>query len=367
MKEMKQRLSMLTTAISAVTSVFAPRKVYADFMNTISNNGTATPGNAPLDNGATAVVLTNNLRVVYSKEIEFKAQPIMRFAQFARVKTELGTQPGLEIQMMTYNNIKRGGKLTEGVKIKAQAMSSTMKGIKVGERGNAISITELALKTSFTDAMADATRLLAMDMALVLDTELRDTALDKAINVIYGRATNTSPKITSRANIGADNYLSVASIKDAVEILATNNTPKFDGNYYICFVHPHQSRMLRDDSAWLEASKYGAPDQLFTGEIGRIDDVRFIETTLMCNGAVGTDDDAYKADLVKGAPGAPANFNVYQSIVFGEDYYAYAVGLPVELRDNGVEDYGREHGLAWYAIWGADLLNPERAVRIETC
>ena len=36
----------------------------------------------------------------------------------------------------------------------------------------------------------------------------------------------------------------------------------------------HQSRSLRDDPAWINSSDYGAPEQFFTGEIGRIDDVR---------------------------------------------------------------------------------------------
>lgn len=321
-------------------------------------NTVVQPSGTKLD-GGTAVLLDNHVRTIYSKEIEFKAMPIMRFVQFAKVKTELGTQPGLTIQMMTYNNLKKGGPLTEGVRMSPQSLSSTMKSITVGERGNAVAVSELALKTSFTDIMADATTLLSRDVALTLDTELRDTALS-GNNVIYGRKADEA-KIASRADITKDNVLTVATIKDAVEILATNNTPKFQGAYYICFVHPHQSRVLRDDPAWVEASKYGAPDQLFTGEIGRIDDVRFIETTLMCNGAVGEDDPAYKADLV-----SSDGTKVYQAVLFGEDYYAYAVGLPVELRDNGVTDFGREHGLAWYAIWGTGLLHPERGVVIET-
>ena len=329
------------------------RTARADEINTV-----VQPTGTQLD-GGTAVKLDNHVRTVYSKEIEFKAMPIMRFVQFAKVKTELGTQPGLTIQMMTYNNLKKGGALTEGERMSPQSLSSTMKSITVGERGNAVAVSELALKASFTDIMADATTLLSRDVALTLDTELRDTALTGA-NVIYGRKADEA-KIDSRASITKDNVLTVATIKDAVEILATNNTPKFQGAYYICFVHPHQSRVLRDDPAWVEASKYGAPDQLFTGEIGRIDDVRFIETTLMCNGAVGEDDPAYKADLV-----SSDGTKVYQAVLFGEDYYAYAVGLPVELRDNGVTDFGREHGLAWYAIWGTGLLHPERGVVIET-
>ena len=319
--------------------------------------------------GGTAVVLTNNQRAVYSKEIEFKAMPIMRFLQFAKQKFELGTQPGLTIQMMTYNNLKKGGALAEGVRIETQAMSSSMKSITVGERANAIAVTELALRTSFTDCMADATTLLGRDMAIVLDCELRDCAIagDTGTGKIYGRVNSAAAKIVARASITLASPLSVATIKDAVEILATTNTPKWEGSFYICFVHPHQSRTLRDDPAWLEASKYGAPDQLFTGEIGRIDDVRFIETTLMPNGACASTDDAYKLALVHGQADAPASYDVFQAIIFGEDYFGYAVGLPVELRDNGVIDFGREHQLGWYAIWGTGILHAERAVVIETC
>ena len=74
-----------------------------NYMNTVVATGTLA--------GGEAVKLDNNVRAVYSKEIEFQAMPIMKFVQFADVKTELGTQPGLTIQMMTYNNLKRGGAL----------------------------------------------------------------------------------------------------------------------------------------------------------------------------------------------------------------------------------------------------------------
>lgn len=336
------------------------------FMNVKAKMNTVVqPTGTQLDGGE-AVKLDNHVRVVYSKEIQFKAMPILRFLQFARQKTELGTEPGLSIAMMTYNNLKRGGNLTEGVRMTPQALSSTMKHIAVGERGNAVSVSELSLKTSFTDIMADATTLLARDVAITLDVELRDTVIAGVTNTIYGRAGKTDAKVASRAEITATKTLSVATIKDAVEILATANAPKFEGNYYVAFVHPHQSRELRDDNAWIEASKYGAPEQLFNGEIGRIDDVRFIETTIMPNGTAPEGDEAFAPELAEGAGTTPNLVDVYQAVVFGEDTYGYAIGLPVELRDNGVTDFGREHALAWYAIWGCGVLHPERGVVIET-
>jgi N4-gp56 family major capsid protein len=264
--------------------------------------------------------------------------------------------------MLIYDNLTKGGNLTEGTRMQTQALSGSLKQITVGERGNAIAVSELALNSSFDDIMASATTLLGRDYALVLDCELRDVALS-GTNIVYARKKDGSA-VTTRATLIAECTLKVSTIKDAIEILSTGNTPKFPGNYYICFVHPHQSRGLRDDSAWIEASKYGAPDQLFTGEIGKIDDTRFIETSLMTNGAVASTDPAYDADLVTGAAGNQVN--VYRAVIFGEAYYGVAWALPVELRDNGVQDFGREHGLAWYSIWGTGKLHNEYGVVLET-
>ena len=313
-------------------------------------------------NSGNLVKLDNLTRVVYSREIEFKALPVMRFFQFATVKTELGTTPGLTIQMLTYDNLKLGGKLTEGTRMTTQALSSSMKSITVEEKGNAVAVSELLLQSSFDDVMASATALLGRDYALVLDCELRDTAL-KGTNKVYASKAN-GEKVSSRTGLTADCTLKVSTIKDAIEVLATNNAPKYQGASWICFVHPHQSRSLRDDNAWINASNYGAPEQLFTGEIGRIDDTRFIETTLMCNGASATTDPSHKNELKKSVASNQAN--VYQAVIFGDNYYAVAFGLPVELRDNGVIDFGREHGLAWYSIWGTGLLHDEYGVVIET-
>lgn len=351
MKTLTHLIRMFMTIVSALFG-----KAYADTTTaTVSGSG--------------SVQFTDGIRMVYSKEIEFKALPIMRFAQFATEKTELGKEPGLTISMLTYDNLKMGGKLTEMQGIATQALSGSLKEITVTEHGNAVSNSELLIQSSFDDIMATTTTLLSRDYALTLDCELRDTALSGP-NVVFARKKDGTV-VTGRDSLDATSTLKVSTIKDAIEILATNNAPKYAGAYWICFVHPHQSRDLRDDSAWINASTYGAPEQLFTGEIGRIDDTRFIETTLMCNGHSAVDDPSHKEYLKKGFAGdssnpALTNTDVYQACIFGDQYYGLAWSLPVELRDNGVEDFGRIRSLAWYAIWGTGLLNKEYGVVIET-
>lgn len=326
------------------------KKAYADSLTTTA-----------VVDGAPAQKFTDGVRMVYSREIEFKALPLMRFSQFATVKTELGTEPGLTISMLTYNNLARGGKLTELTNMTTQALSGSMKQITVTEHGNAVSNSELLIQSSFDDIMATTTTLLSRDYAMVMDCELRDTALS-GTNVVYASKSDGT-KVSTRTGLDSTCGMKVSTVKDAIEILATNNAPKYNNMNWICFVHPHQSRVLRDDPAWINASNYGAPELLFNGEIGRIDDTRFIETTIMCNGACSEDDVAYKQALTTSAGNTVP---VYQSVLFGDAYYGIAWSLPVELRTNGVEDFGRVRSLAWYAIWGTGLLHNDYGVVIET-
>lgn len=334
-------------------SIFNKFKVYADKVTV------ATDGGVGQNNG---VKFDDAIRAVYSKEIEYQALPVMRFYQFARTQTELGVEPGLTISMLTYDNLKLGGALTENKNMTTQNMSGSIKQLTVKEYGNAVAVSELLVQSSFLDVMNDASQLLGRDYAMVLDLELRDAALS-GTNKVFACKSDGTP-VASRTELDATSTFQVSTVKDAIEILATNNAPKVDGSYWICFVHPHQSRTLRDDPAWINASNYGSPEQLFTGEIGRIDDTRFIETTLMCNGAAADTDPGYKAELKKGTSSNAVN--VFQSVLFGDAYYGIAFSLPVELRDGGIQDFGRTRSMAWYSIFGVGKLHDKYGVVIET-
>lgn len=294
-------------------------------------------------NGSGYTPLTQTILDVYSKEIEFYAQPVMRFEQFAVKKTDLSAAPGLKIKMTTYNNLTPGGALTEGVAIATQALSTTQKEISVKEYGNAIAVTELLLQASFDDVMATGAKLLGMDYAKTMDTVLRDTVLGCTQVVYAGGA-------ASDKALAADDLFSSAIIKDAVEVLATQNAGKYNNDYYVTFIHPHQARGIRDDSEFQNVTAYG---KQYAGEIGRIHDVIFIETTQM-------------PALTKASDDSDLGFTKYQAVMFGENAFGLAVALPVEMRDGGIEDFGRVHKLAWYAIFGAGILWDPNIVRIET-
>jgi N4-gp56 family major capsid protein len=325
--------------------------------------------------------LSPAIQEIWSKEILFQAMPVLRFEQFAVKKTELGVMPGLTINFMRYNNLSVSetvaAELTEGVRLEPVALSASQIQITVKEHGQAVAVTELLLNASFDDVMASASRLLGRHMAQSMDIQARNTLYANGVpfgggsavapDVVFGRTVGDSARdrispynpgtIGTAASPG---YLSPATIKDAVEVLAGKNIPRL-GDTYVCFVHPSQSRSLRDWPEFIEVTKYAAPGNFMLGEIGRIYDVVFIETTQVAKGL------GLPADIDSGTAGNQAtNTGSYTSVMIGDNAFGHAIALPVELRDGGVIDFGREHGLAWYAIWGFGVITHESRVLINT-
>lgn len=391
-------------------------------------------------------LLSPSIQTIWSKEILFQAMPVLRFEQFAVKKTELGVMPGLTVNFMRYNNLPiPTGPLVEGIRMKTHGISAQQYRITVAEQGFAVAVSELLLNASFDDVMASASRLLGRNMALYMDQQARQT-LQSASSVVTGYAEPTdlttgygiyqkgaqAGTLTELKN-GAKQYnLTPHAVKDAVLELSTKNIPRL-GETYVCFIHPAQSRQLRDTPEFIEVTKYAAPGNFMLGEIGRLYDVVFIETT-----QVGTvkQDTSYITTAADGSPldwrtanelagyatgaegskagvdpdlepdatesGYPVDGNtdvgpgeqavpgwdqkwptpypgkpdlagtdlldkdVFEAIMLGDNAFGHAVSLPVELRDGGVLDFGREHALAWYSIWGFGLVTDSAVVKIRT-
>jgi len=324
--------------------------------------------------------LSPAIQTIWSKEILFQAMPILRFEQFAVKKTELGVMPGLTVNFMRYNNLSvgaNGSELTEGVRMEPVALTASQIQITVKEQGQSVAVTELLLNASFDDVMASSSRLLGRHMAQSMDVQARNTLYSAGVpfgggsavapSVVFGRSTNGSTRgsiapyeYSAAGSASAPGYLSPATIKDAVEILAGQNIPRL-GDTYVCFVHPSQSRALRDWPEFIEVTKYAAPGNFMLGEIGRMYDVVFIETTQVLQGGSGIVD-VNPATSQVNDPTASS----YSAIMIGDNAFGQAIALPVELRDGGVIDFGREHGLAWYAIWGFGVITHESRVVINT-
>jgi N4-gp56 family major capsid protein len=393
------------------------------YISEVGYNNTLAAG-SPAGTGYTGAVTTGSsmlgpaIQTIWSKEILFQAMPNLRFEQFAVKKTELGVMPGLQVNFMRYNNLPiPAGPLVDGVRMRTYGLSAQQYQIKVAEHGFAVAVSELLLNASFDDIMASASRLLGRNMAMYIDSQAR-TTLQRGASVAYGYSPpsdlTTGYGIYNGGTAGAaatvtdatSFYLTPYTIKDAVEALASKNVPRL-GETYVTFVHPHQARRLRDTPEWIEVTKYAQPGNFMLGEIGRINDVVFIETTQISQptgysgtGAIGAPPavtvaedpsiasaywrtdfttpgqvvDASYQDTGPGVTATPGWGNtwpnplpkVFDGLMIGDNAFGHAISLPVELRDGGVLDFGREHALAWYGIWGFGVITDSAVVRLVT-
>jgi N4-gp56 family major capsid protein len=375
--------------------------------------GSSQLAGAPTAYSGSNSQLSQAIQTIWSKEILFQAMPILRFEQFAVKKTELGVAPGLRVNFLRYKNFAVDPTpLTEGVRMTTNALTAEQIAITVAEHGYAVAVSELLLNASFDDIMASASRLLGRHMAQYLDVQARDT-LSAATSATFGydRSQKWNGSSWEADNTGALTYnegkvataisdldgaykLTTGAIKDSALTLAGKNIPRI-GETYVMFIHPKQSRDLRSNPEFIEVTKYAAPGNFMLGEIGRLYDVVFIETTqvkkLAANAGYTTSSlvgaPAYQTDVPvlpntgRGQGGNPENLSeatgyltnatgnaaeVYESIMIGDNAFGHAISLPVELRDGGVLDFGREHALAWYAIWGLGIITDQAINKVYT-
>jgi N4-gp56 family major capsid protein len=369
--------------------------------------GSSQLASAPTAYSGSNSQLSQAIQTIWSKEILFQAMPILRFEQFAVKKTELGVSPGLRVNFLRYKNFTVDPTpLTEGVRMTTNALTAEQIAITVAEHGYAVAVSELLLNSSFDDIMASASRLLGRHMAQYLDQQARDT-LSAATSASFGydRSGITGGAFTnydegtvgtSIGSLDGNHKLTTGAIKDSALVLAGKNIPRI-GETYVQFIHPKQSRDLRSNPEFIEVTKYAAPGNFMLGEIGRLYDVVFIETTqvkkLAASGTYTTSTNVgvpatqvtvpVKSNTAPGQGGNPtsADFtaekgyltsatgntaDVYESIMIGDNAFGHAISLPVELRDGGVLDFGREHALAWYSIWGLGIITDQAINKVYT-
>lgn len=315
--------------------------------------GTTTAGDV--------VGIPTNVLTVFTNDLLLSAMPVMRFDQFAVVRTDLTVTPGGTISFPKYSNLTRGSALNEEADLETKSMSKTSVTITVTEYGNAVGLTQKFMTQSFLDELQNASILLGRDYAIVTDIMLRNAVFSATQTYYAGKKANAW-------SITSSEILKLTDIDEAVEILSTNNVLKFvdaNGEYLVCFLHPHQAKNIKKEL--ISVRQYAYPELIFKGEVGEYNGVRFIETTNVPNGAASSSDPGYDATLVQGygPTGQQNQVNLYKAVVFGQNAYGWAIALPVELReDPGYSKFGRKRGLAWYAIMGAGKILDEAIVVI---
>ena len=272
-----------------------------------------------------------------SKRLYMAALENAVFMDFVRPVDGYGRKMGDTVTLTRIATISEptSADLSESERIPEDSYSLTTTSITVTEIGRAVPLTSLAEDLTFFDLQNGVQQRLRDQMGLTMDTKA--AAAFKTAQVKYiptGLAAGTfdtdgTPNTSATANW---NVFHVEEIRDY--LFDTLQTPTWDGTGdYIAIFRTLGLRGIKRDPAWEEWHKYTDPQAKFNNEIGRIENIRHIETNH--SNALGK----------KGTSSV-----LGEGVVFGADSIALAEVLTPELRVAQASDFGRSRAVAWYGI-----------------
>lgn len=261
-----------------------------------------------------------------------------QFMQFVRPEPGYGKRMGESITISRVSNISvpTSSALTENIRIPEDNITLSTQAITVAENGRSVPFTSFAADLSHLDLRNVIQGQLKNQMRLSLDVGSATAFKSgqyKAIPDGVASITFDTDGTASTAATVAPNVFHVEKIRD--EMFSTLNIEPAVGDDYMGITATKSKRSIMADPRWEEFKKYTDPGAKFNSEVGRMENIRFIETnhTSALSNSQGT-------GSVLG-----------EGVFFGRDAVVMAVAEDPELRAKMAEDYGRSNGVAWYGIY----------------
>lgn len=221
--------------------------------------------------------LSDEMRTFYSDYLIDNAEPLLVHDQFGQ-KRPIPANGGKTIQFRKYDSLpKLTTTLAEGVTPTGQSLNMGIVEATVSQYGGYVEFSDILLLTAIDNNMSEATKLLGSQAGRTLDTITREV-LAGGTNVQFGEEAVNARYLLKGGLTSGNHYLTVDCIRRAVRTLKNQNAEKIEGTY-VAIIHPDCSYDLMSDPAWKAPHQYADPTHIYEGEIGKIEGVRFVEST----------------------------------------------------------------------------------------
>ena len=310
------------------------------------------------ENLNTTATMSKEMKTFYEKRLTDQAEPRLVHDQFADYYP-VPQNGGKTIEFRKYDSLpKASTPLTEGVTPNGQALNVTTITSDLHQYGGWTPLTDVLQMTAIDNNVVQATRVLASQAGRTMDSITRDV-LAGGTNVIYAPkrgADGTETAVDSRKALDASCTLTPKLFFQAAAQLGAMNADPI-GDSYIAIIHPYAAYDLKTSKEFIEVHKYADPDTMFRGEIGKLGNIRFIETS--------------EAKIWKDST-CPDGLAVFGTLVLG----AHAYGV-TELEGGGLEHIVKQLGygddplnqrasVGWKGMRAAERLVEQYMVRIES-
>ena len=225
--------------------------------------------------------LSAEMKTFYDKTLITLAGANLIHEQFGQ-KRPIPKNGGKTIEFRKFSKLPKALKaITEGVTPKGNKLNVSKISCTVDQYGDYIEQTDMLELTSVDNTIVEATKELASQAGLTLDTVVRNELIG-GTNVMYCPEVidGVETEILSRKDINKNCLLRVKDIFRAAAELKSVNAPKINGSY-VAIIHPYVAYDLMQQAGdqWIGIAKYVDPESILKGEIGTLGGVRFVEST----------------------------------------------------------------------------------------
>ena len=306
--------------------------------------------------------LSAEMKTFYEKRLLDQAEPLLVHNQFGD-KYPIPANNGKKIEFRKYSALPKAlTALTEGVTPAGNSLTVTTVEGTVKQYGDWIQLSDMLQMTAIDNNVVQATKLLSSQAGRTLDTVTREV-LAGGTNVIYAPRVvdGAETEVLSRSTLTPECVLTPFVVMRAAATLEAMNTPKIDGSY-VLIIHPYCRETLQESPGWVDVVKYKEGNNTFSGEIGKIGDVRVVTTS---EAKVINDSTCPVVE-------ESTYYSVFTSLLLGANAYGVTMlengGLQhiVKQLGYGEDPLNQRSSCGWKATSVAVRLCEEYMVRIES-
>jgi N4-gp56 family major capsid protein len=289
-----------------------------------------------------------------SEELREALQPMVRFRQFCDVKdaSQQGKGKGQIFTWDVVGNVQTaGGTLVETNTMPETQFTITQATLTINEYGNSVPYSGKLEALSKFEVRKPVMQALRNDAVKTFDRAAWAQFNNTLLRVVpaSGGTSTSSLTLTTNGTVTGTNNIAFQKehAKLVVDLMKERNIPAYSGDDYVAIAWPTTLRRLKTDLEQLHIYTEAGIQLIFNAEIGRYENVRYVEQTNIPKG-ISSDGG------LTGTPWASGNDWIF---FFGEDTVGEGVAVPEEMRAKIPTDYGRSKGVAWYYLGGFGIVH----------
>lgn len=289
-----------------------------------------------------------------------KAYPLLVHTRWAQVR-DLPRNSSQTIKFRRYTVLDAATvALTEGSAPTSTQLAITDVSAAPLQYGAFVQLTDFLLYTTLDPVLTETADLLGQQAGNTLDQLCRNV-------IVAGSTVQYASSATTRAQVTASMKLTRDEIREAVKTLQGNNAGKVTrmvnpstgfntsplNACYIGIISHNTLFDLKDEAGWIPVEEYASKSDVMEGEVGALDEVRFVMTT--------------------NAKTFSSTVTVHGTMIIGSDFYGISRVSGEALRNiikplgsAGTSDPLDQNATSgWKASFVAKILNENFGLRIE--